>query len=301
MKTFLLNPFNFICCMIMGHASLGFANPPLKVDQVESVGRLTFFKNNTDFSYYLPAAFHSELECLPQGSSKSRCLLRVINDLNKEEVQQLHEAGSSTAINDLSYGIVNGIHEHLELQSALLNKNKSSEKVVYTKTLHLSEAPYVLASFVLDSNQKDAFVEAYQNSTIGAFKVKVDLTATETLFYLAVKDSKELRKRLLKLEGKKIKSWSLSAVIKKILSDLNIEAKGFEEPSSQLVEILQLKYFEKIEASKYQVLVEEVKAIQDEEELILNDTTQDNPYFCEITLDLKQNALPITHCAMKGE
>lgn len=295
----LTHQFPIICFMLLSQFPLAWANPPLKIDQIEPIGRLTFFRNNTDFSYYLPAAFHSELECLPQGSNKTRCLLRIINDLNKDEIQKLHEAGSSTALSHLSYNIVNNIHENFELQPELINP--STEKVIYTKTLMLSEAPYVIASFILENQQKDQFMEAYQNSKVGVYKVKVDLVATETKFYLSLKDTKELRKRLLKLEGKKIKPLSLSSIIKKILSDLKIDSQGFEDPIGQLAEILQLKYFEKIDASKYRILIDEVNAIQDGGELFLDDTTHNNPYFCEITLDLKLNALPTTRCAMKGQ
>lgn len=274
--------------------SICFANPPLRVNNQKTLGRLTYFQSNDEFSYFLPSAFNPELECLPQGDKKFRCVLKIINDLNTTESKLLEDIGPSNALSDLSYNIVTDIEEVLTPIDTLTEIQSS--KIIYTKTLRLSPAPYVLTSFVLTKDKGNAVLNAFKTSGVGTYKVRVALNASDTSFYLAIKNTKELRERLLALDGKKIKSWNIKDVLKEVLDGLKIVTIGYEDPKSNLVDILRVKYFSKTGVSTYQVRTDIVRNISDTEEIYLDDTTDGNPYQCDVTLLLKENAIPTTKC-----
>lgn len=274
--------------------SLCYANPPLRIGNQKTLGRLTYFQSNEEFSYFLPSAFNPELECLPQGDKKLRCVLKIINDLNSSESKLLEEIGPSTALSDLSYNIVTSIDELLTPIEALTEIQAS--KIMYTKTLRLSPAPYVLTSFVLTKEKGISILNSFKTSGIGSYKVKINLNASDTSFYLAIKNTKELRERLLTLEGRKIKSWNISTVLKELLNGLEIKAIGYDDPKSILIDILRVKYFSKTGVATYQVRTDMVRDINDVVEVYLDDTTDGNPYLCEVILILKENALPTTKC-----
>lgn len=292
----------FLTCFTVMIPSYGFANPPLKVDQIESLGRLTYFKNQAEFSYYLPSAFHNDMECNPQGNQKYRCILRIYNELNAQELDQLRNAGPSNALSDLSYKIVNGINESLDLKSEIIEK--SSEKSIFTKTLRLSEAPYVLSSFLLEKRKLESFMDAYRNTSLGQFKVKVDLNSSETSFYLSIKNARTLKNKLLSLERKRIKANSLNTIIENMVTELDVEAKGFRDPRPLLQEIIKVKYFQAVSTfgeSRYQLRQNLAHQIKSETETLLDDTTENNPFTCEVTLEIHENAQPTTQCQRKDE
>jgi len=285
--------------LIIINASFALANPPLTIDQMKPLGRLTFFESNYEYSYYLPSAFRSELECLPQGSKKYRCFLRIINELNKNELILLSRVGPSNALSDLSYNIVNGIQERMTLKPEFTDP--LNEKSIFTKTLRLSDAPYVLSSFLLDNEKAQLLMGTYSKSSLGIYTVSIDLNVTETNFFLSITNSTELKIRLLELEGKRIKSTSINSEIEKLLNNLIIESKGFQNPKTMIYEIILMKFFTKIEGSKYLVKMNEVSQIKDRNLLLLDDSTINNPFLCEINLELNESAIPATYCKRKED
>lgn len=273
--------------------SVSFANPPLKIDNIKPIGRLTYFQSNAEFSYYLPTAFNTDFTCIPQGDKKARCMLNIVNDLSDDESKALEKLGSSNALSDLSYNVVNAIDESI-VTSATLPEFQAN-KVIFTKTLRLSPAPYVMTSFIIPKERLTDFKKAYQTTGLGKYVVKVDMKASDTSFYLSIKNSKTLKEKLTAIEGKDIAFWNLIPTIKGLLTDLEIRSINYEDPKASTVDILKVRYFEKVGIGRYQVRMESVNHISDEEE-VYQDDTKEYPYQCEIVTEIKENSVPNTKC-----
>lgn len=280
--------------LMVGMAGLNaIANPPLKVDNIRPVGRLTFFKSAAEFSYYLPTAFNTEFSCIPQGDKKARCALNIINDLSESESKGLEQLGPSTSLSDLSYNVVSFIDERIEAGASFTEFQGS--KTLFTKTLRLGPAPYVMTSFVIPKERLEEYKKAYQTNGLGEYVVKVGMKASDTNFYLSVKNGKTLKDKLMVLEDKTILYWDLNKTVKNLLKDLKISSVGYEDPSVIIAETFRARYFEKVGIGQYKVRVESVKHISDDEE-IYQDDTQEYPYECEVSTTIKENAIPQTKC-----
>lgn len=292
-----------IYLILAAHWSISYANPPLTTDHLEKLGRVTLFKNDIvkgdlEYQYYLPTAFRSELECTPQGSQKARCLLRVFNELSESEIQLIQGSGPTNAISDLSYNILDKIEEKLEVKQDIIDP--SSVKTIYTRTLRLSEAPYVMTSFIIDRQDQGQLLHMYKNEGLGIFKGVIHLKASQTTYYLSIKKTEDLQEQLSTLGNKKMKVTEIKNEIKNAIKDLAVQSKGFNHPNELLIEILQKKFFKKTFGGKLQLKLNDLKQLPPGELILLDDTTYDHPYVCSVTLELKEDSQPQTVCQWKG-
>jgi hypothetical protein len=230
---------------------------------------------------------------MPQGDKKVRCTLNIVNDLSDDESKAIEKLGPSNALSDLSYNVVTSIDEYVVTNTML--PEFQANKVILTKTLRLSPAPYVMTSFAIAKERLTDFKKSYQTTGLGEYVVKVDMKASDTNFYLSVKNSKALKEKLSALEGKSISYWNLSSTIKGLLTDLEISSVGYEDPKTIITDIFRVKYFERVGIGRYKVRIESVNHISDDEE-IYQDDTKEYPYQCEVVTLLKENATPITKC-----
>lgn len=285
---------NYKIMLLLGLFSLSaIANPPLKVDKIKRIGRLTYFQNIFDYSYYLPTAFAVDFSCLPQGQKKSHCLLKIFNNLTEDEEKLINTQGDSEVLSNLSYAIVGSIDETLNYTNSLTDLNQV--KVIYNKTLQLSPAPYVMTGFSIAKEKADELIKLFNSTGFGTYNVKVEMTASDTGFYLSIMNSKLLKDKLLQLEDTKVRYWNLSETISEIANQLEIKSIGFEKPKISVFDKIKSKYFEKTGIATYRIKSSVVRNIDDNEEIFEDDTTT-NPYTCTSTLNLQNNAQPVTKC-----
>lgn len=270
------------------------ANENLRVDNNSTVGRLTYFKGNGEYSYYLPSAFKTELECFPV-----RCYLRILNKFSDEENQKIQDMGPSVALSDNTYGIVNSVNE-----SILWIDDLASTKTKFLNTLAPNlPGPYFNTAIQLPTPAKgDELKKLYKTDGLGKYKVRVDLNATSTSIFLAITNPAELKKRLLALGDQKIHVGVMSSTIRNTLKGLAVTSIGLSDPDKDAMmysKILTSNYLKKTMIGTYQVQPEAVRQISDTQELILDDTTTNIPYLCEVTLDIKEDSVPTTICSEK--
>lgn len=270
------------------------ASPTLSMDNLLKIGRLTFFKSVVGYGYVLPVGFHSELECLPNGS-KSLCSLRIYNTINDQETQALDAQGKFIVLGTFDSSVLRNIDETVVGISEL-----DSKKTSFLKSLAVNgeSAPYVNTSFFASKDRATEIEKLFKAEGLGQYKLKVELAASNTNFYLAVNQAQKLKDKLMALDDKKIRAWNLDSVVESIVKELLIESVGYSESdrNSILIDRIIGKYFSKVGFAAYRTKSDVVREIKGTREVFNDDTILDIPFQCEINLELKEGAQPETTC-----
>jgi hypothetical protein len=264
---------------------------PLRVDNIKTVGRLTYFQAEGEYSYVLPSGFNTTLECESLGQ-KTQCLFYLYNNINDDEQKHISLIGPAIALSPL-HNVVSKVEENIKSSSIDTN----FDKIKLLNTMVVSPAPYAMMRFVVTKERGLELQNLYKTTGLGKFNQKVTLRVTDTDFFLGIKDGHEFKNKLLDLDGKNIRSWNLRSTIQDIIKDLAIVSKGYSETerTTLIVEKVMAVYFKKTGFATYQIKTDIVRNI-DDSVIFIDDTQGGLPYQCEVSLEIKENAKPITKC-----
>ena len=264
----------------------------LKVGQTQSVGRLTLFRGDREYSYLFPSAFSTNLECEDLGN-KSECFLYVYNSLSQDEKEAINKIGAFVPISSF-LSIVKSVDESISSPFSDLNV----EKIKLTESMVISDSPYATTRFVVSKERAKEIAQTFNSANLGTFKQEVILRVSDTIFYLSIVNSIVLKQWLLKLQGESFSGQRLKEDIRELIKNLQLKSKGlsYEESLTLLANTIIERFFKRSWAGRYQVIMENVRAINGEPLVFIDDTENDLPYQCSVILDLKNGAKPISKC-----
>lgn len=271
--------------------TIASALEPLRVDNIKSAGRLTYFQADGEYSYVLPSGFNTTLECESLGQ-KTQCLFYLYNNISDDEQKQINLIGPAIALSPL-HNVVSKVEENIKSNNIDIN----FDKIKLLNTMVVSPAPYAMTRFVVSKDRGIELQNLYKTTGIGKFTQKVSLRVTETDFFLGFNDGHKFKNKLLDLDGKNIRSWNLISTVQDIIKDLAIVSKGYSESerTTLIIDKIMEAYFKKTGFATYQVKTDAVRNI-DNTVIFIDDTQGSLPYQCEVSLELKENAKPITKC-----
>lgn len=263
--------------------------------EVKSIERVVAFKGFKKNVWFTPTAFSVDFNCSP-SNNKTTCSLRVFNRLSNSELTSLQEVTSEgqqlLQLSDIDSGIVSQIEGRFrDLPPRLTDQN------VVMNTLAMSaQFPYASALARFDQLEASTLKTQFETVGLGTFETRFKIQAERSEDFLALLNPAPLILLLKSTSGRKMRLSTLKSELNAAIAKSSVFSMNHtvEQEIVAAYRAARLRFYNQNKQGLFETNESEIDSIT--KQLILIDDSEATTLTCTSSLELKRDALSVTHC-----